>query len=90
MNFAQELMDAAAPVWQKYLTHPFIIGMIDGNLDKKKFAFYLMQDCLYLRDYAKVYATAFMKTSDIHLMRAIYRDNYTREIFKKQVFLEKS
>ena len=74
MSFTQELMNAAAPVWEKYMVHPFITGMIDGTLDKKKFAFYLMQDCQYLKDYAKVYATAFIKCDDIHLMRDIYRD----------------
>lgn len=51
MSFAQELMNAAAPVWEKYMTHPFITEMIDGTLEKKKFAFYLMQDAQYLKDY---------------------------------------
>lgn len=74
MRFAQELMNAAALVWEKYMTHPFITGMIDGTLEKEKFAFYLMQDSQYLRDYAKVYATSFIKANDIDLMRAIYRD----------------
>ena len=74
MSFAKELMAAASPVWEKYMTHPFIMGMIDGTLQKEKFAFYLMQDCQYLKDYAKVYATSFIKCDDIDLMRAIYRD----------------
>ena len=67
-------MAAASTVWEKYMTHPFITGMIDGKLQKEKFAFYLMQDCQYLKDYAKVYATSFIKCDDIDLMRAIYRD----------------
>ncbi len=74
MNFAQEMMDYAAPVWNQFMTHPFIQGMIDGTLEQDKFAWYLMQDCQYLKDYAKVYATAFIKTNDIELMRSIYRD----------------
>jgi len=74
VSFAKELMAAASPVWEKYMTHPFITGMIDGTLQKEKFAFYLMQDCQYLKDYAKVYATSFIKCEDIYLMRAIYRD----------------
>jgi len=74
MNFAQELMDAAAPVWEKFYKHPFIRGMIDGTLDHEKFAWYLMQDSQYLKDYAKVYATAFIKADDVHIMRRIYRD----------------
>ena len=74
MSFAHELMTAAASIWEKYMTHPFITGMIDGTLEKEKFAFYLMQDCQYLKDYAKVYATSFIKCDDIHLMRHIYRD----------------
>ena len=74
MNFAQVLMDAAAPIWEKFSVHPFIRGMIDGTLDREKFAWYLMQDSQYLKDYAKVYATSFVKTDDVHLMRRIYRD----------------
>lgn len=74
MGFAQELMNAAAPVWEKFYAHPFIRGMVDGTLDREKFAWYLMQDSQYLKDYAKVYATSFVKTDDVHLMRCIYRD----------------
>lgn len=74
MSFAHELVEHAAPLWQKYMAHPFIQGMIDGTLPRENFAWYLMQDSQYLKDYAKVYATAFIKTDDVELMRDIYRD----------------
>lgn len=74
MTFADRLMQQAKPIWDKYYTHPFIQGMIDGSLQKEKFLHYLVQDAQYLKDYAKVYAHAFTKTDDVELMRHIYGD----------------
>lgn len=37
---------------------PFIRGLADGTLAEDPFRFYLAQDALYLRDYARVLATA--------------------------------
>lgn len=42
------------------MRHPFVRGLANGNLDKNKFRKYLIQDTLYLKDYAKVYAYAFL------------------------------
>ncbi|WP_262927687.1 hypothetical protein [Microbacterium sp. NIBRBAC000506063] len=37
---------------------PFIRGLADGTLAEEPFRFYLAQDALYLRDYARVLAAA--------------------------------
>lgn len=47
-----------------YLDHPFLKELLRGTLDKSKFHNYLIQDSLYLKDYAKVYAHVFLLTDD--------------------------
>lgn len=39
---------------------PFIRALADGTLDQERFLFYLAQDALYLREYARVLAAASM------------------------------
>ena len=53
MKFSEELFDEVKEIWDEYLKHPFVKGIGEGTLDKKKFKNYLIQDYLYLKDYAK-------------------------------------
>lgn len=62
------MRDAADLVWQEGYEQPFIRELGAGTLDRSKFAFYLMQDELYLGDYAKVHALAVTKTNDREVM----------------------
>jgi thiaminase (transcriptional activator TenA) len=43
----------AKSVYAKTLEHPFLLGLQDGTLDRKKFNFYLEQDAHYLRAFAQ-------------------------------------
>ncbi len=54
MTWSKTAWDAAKPVYDKILQHPFIQGLIDGTLDKEKFIFYIRQDALYLAEYGRV------------------------------------
>jgi thiaminase/transcriptional activator TenA len=42
--------------------------MGDGTLEKEKFRFYMIQDYLYLIDYAKLFAIGAMKATDVQTM----------------------
>lgn len=55
MRFTERLRRVAEPIWQGYFTHPFVTGIGDGSLSVEKFRFFLLQDYLYLYDYAKVF-----------------------------------
>ena len=55
MKFSEELFDEVKEIWDEYLKHPFVKGIGEGTLDKEKFKNYLIQDYLYLKDYAKKY-----------------------------------
>ena len=69
MTVTERLYEAARPIWQKCHDHPFVRGMGDGTLDVEKFRFFLLQDYLYLFDYARVFAWGVIKARDPELMR---------------------
>ena len=63
------LHDAAAAIWAECLQHPFVTGIGDGTLAVEKFQHYMLQDYLYLFDYARVFALGVVKARDPELMR---------------------
>lgn len=69
-SVSTRLHDAAAPVWEACLRHPFVTGIGDGTLDMEKFRYFMLQDYLYLFDYARVFALGVVKARDPELMRA--------------------
>ena len=68
-SVSTRLHDAAAPVWEACLSHPFVTGIGDGTLDMEKFRYFMLQDYLYLFDYARVFALGVVKARDPELMR---------------------
>lgn len=68
-SVSTRLHDAAAPVWEACLRHPFVTGIGDGTLDMEKFRYFMLQDYLYLFDYARVFALSVVKARDPELMR---------------------
>ena len=66
-SVSTRLHDAAAPVWEACLRHPFVTGIGDGTLDMEKFRYFMLQD--YLFDYARVFALGVVKARDPELMR---------------------
>ena len=69
LSVSERLHEAAAPIWAKCLSHPFVTGIGDGTLDVEKFRYFMLQDYLYLFDYAKVFALGVVKARDPELMR---------------------
>lgn len=69
MLLTDYLFNESKKIWDEYLKHPFIVEMGKGTLDKKKFRNYLVQDYLYLLDYAKVYAMGLIKSDDVNHMK---------------------
>jgi thiaminase/transcriptional activator TenA len=69
MKVTQQLYQAARPVWEACHAHPFVAGIGDGSLPIEQFRHFLLQDYLYLFDYAKVFALGVAKSHDPELMR---------------------
>ena len=68
-SVSYRLHDAAAPIWEACLKHPFVTGIGDGTLAVEKFRYFMLQDYLYLFDYARVFALGVVKARDPRLMR---------------------
>ena len=65
MNTAERLLSATKELWQMYNRHPFVLGIQNGRLDKEKFRYYIIQDYLYLEDYAKTFAIGVAKAKSL-------------------------
>lgn len=55
-SLSEKMLDRVADLWESYSVHPFVLGLRDGTLDREKFRRYIVQDYLYLVEYAKVFA----------------------------------
>ncbi len=64
------LREGAASEWDAYVGHPFVRGIADGTLDPGHFRRFLVQDYLYLLQYARVCALAVYKSDSVHDMRS--------------------
>ena len=52
-ELTRRLWDSITDVYDQILAHPFVAGLADGSLDREAFRYYVVQDALYLRDYAR-------------------------------------
>lgn len=69
MTVTQRLYEAARPIWEACHAHPFVTGIGDGTLEVEKLRYFLLQDYLYLFDYARVFAWGVVKARSPELMR---------------------
>lgn len=54
--FTATLWRGISDIYQAILEHPFLTGLTDGSLPADSFAFYVVQDVLFLRRYARALA----------------------------------
>jgi thiaminase (transcriptional activator TenA) len=55
-RFTEELWRGITDIYDAILAHPFLTGLTDGSLPESAFAFYVVQDALYLQRYAQALA----------------------------------
>ncbi|MGL5936825.1 MAG: hypothetical protein ACRCZI_14520, partial [Cetobacterium sp.] len=67
--FSKELYKNAKEIWDSYYSHPFVKGIGEGSLEKDKFKFYIIQDYIYLLDYAKLFALGVIKSKNENDMK---------------------
>lgn len=67
-EMTDRMLDAAAGIWATYHEHPFVRGLGDGTLDADKFEYYMLQDYVYLIDYARVFALGAAKSKELSAM----------------------
>ena len=69
MGFFQRLKGAASAEWRAYTEHPFTNGLADGSLAEAAFRHYLIQDYLFLIEFARAYALSVYKSARLADMR---------------------
>lgn len=63
-RLSDELWRGITDIYGAILAHPFLAGLTDGSLPQDSFVFYVLQDALYLRQYARALANVASKATD--------------------------
>jgi thiaminase/transcriptional activator TenA len=69
MSFFERLKTAASAEWRAYTGHPFTDALADGSLSEAAFRHYLVQDYLFLIEFARAYALSVYKSPALADMR---------------------
>ncbi|MCC6718258.1 MAG: thiaminase II [Acetobacteraceae bacterium] len=56
--------------WERFIRHPFVLGIGDATLPQPAFQHYLKQDYLFLIQFARAHALAGYKSTDLAGLRA--------------------
>ncbi|MCD8010669.1 MAG: thiaminase II [Lachnospiraceae bacterium] len=92
MKVSERLHQAANEIWESYYHHPFVDGIAHGTLPVENFQFYMIQDHLYLMQYAKVFALGVIKAqneSDMRVFSGLIQDTLNTENAVHQSYLKK-
>lgn len=72
MTFWNRLMVENLPIWEQCLNSAFLQKLGEGTLPWDCFKGYIVDDSLYLREYAKVFAWGMVKAEDMEEIRTYY------------------
>jgi thiaminase (transcriptional activator TenA) len=68
MTFHDSLRQAAQPIWDAILAHPFLKELGEGTLPHERFLYFIRQDYLYLFDFARVLCLGGSKAEDLETL----------------------
>ena len=72
MSFMRETVADAMDLWDACLRHPFLIELHEGKLPERKFTDYIVQDSIYLREYARVFGIGIQRSETYRDIRMFY------------------
>ncbi len=72
MSFVTDCIKENLPLWESCLDTPFLRGMTDGSLPEDCFIGYIIDDSLYLREYAKIFAYGIAAAKTMDEIKAFY------------------
>ena len=91
MKVSQRLFEKVKDIWDGYNTHPFVDELAKGTLPIEKFRFYMIQDHLYLMQYAKLFALGLIKSreeGDLRIFAKLITDTIDTENAVHRSYLE--
>jgi thiaminase/transcriptional activator TenA len=68
VTLTDELFEAAKPIWNAQLKHPFVTALAAGTLEVEQFSRWVLQDYLYLKEFARIFAWAVAKSDSLAAM----------------------
>ena len=71
-TFLDTCIEDSLPIWQDCLETEFLRRLADGTLPEDCFKGYIVDDSLYLREYAKVFAWGMLHSTDMEEIRAYH------------------
>ncbi len=71
-TFLDTCIEDSLPIWQNCLETEFLRRLSDGTLREDCFKGYIVDDSLYLREYAKVFAWGMLHSTDMEEIRAYH------------------
>ena len=68
LQFHERLRQETEAIWQAIYTHPFIQEVGQGTLARSAFEFFICQDYVYLKDFARVLCLGGAKADDLETL----------------------
>ncbi len=72
MSFIRECINRSLPIWESCLKTEFLTKLQNGSLSEDCFKGYMVDDSLYLREYAKVFAYGLLLSQNMEEMKIFY------------------
>lgn len=72
MSFMNEIVQDSMPIWEACIRTPFIQELTSGTLPMEKFKQYMIQDSIYLKNYARVYGKAIYCSTSLRDIQLYY------------------
>lgn len=72
MSFMRETLDRNKLIWDKCMATPFVQGIKSGQLPFESFREYMIQDSIYLKNYARVYGKAIYHAAALSDIKLYY------------------
>lgn len=72
MSLIKKAVSNSMYIWKGYMKHPFIKELSTGELSEERFKNYIIQDSLYLMDFARVYALGMYKSKTLKEIQNFY------------------
>ena len=72
MSFMKDILTHNIPIWEECAATPFVQEVQTGKLPLEKFKRYMIQDSIYLKNYARIYGKAIFHAATLREIQLYY------------------